>query len=756
MGIGYRWSCDLAGPFESSKVRGNEYVMVMIDHFSKYAELAAIPAKEPEHTAFAFATRVLGCHGCPGEVLTDRGLEWASVFAAQLQQHAIDHRLTSPLHPQADGLTERLVQTVKRSLQKMARERSDVSQWDTLLPSLQLAYNSSTQAATGFAPYLLMHGQPPMLPPATRDKFDGALVLDAAADVDLVSDLLVQRQQLMEDRLILARSNLEVAQHRMTLRYARLRDGTYAPGITNFCSGDYVYLRTGTGHSPSLQINVRPVVLRVKEVRDSGVLLLEGRDGRTCTRHATTCSPCHLPNIDPEQDLSEAPIGDIACQLCGSTQDEAVMIICDWCATGWHTFCLEPPLADVPAGDWLCPTCSGQGISQQQLNAKRAVTEQLLQQQQQAAGTERRMFPSALQRRQDAQRQLLSGRRIFKTNPALFKGPGAPVQGVVRYLGPGVPASFVIEYDDGTEERLSNRQMGHRHKWLLPTAAAAVTSAAAIVNAAAEGGKSPTPTASSSSAGCSSQVPDQHAADASSSIPGEQQVDYGVTYDVQQTLSRLMPGAHSYSALRAVVMAYREVAQNAACTVSAIGRTEASKAVLTADFAGLLGYVDFSMCRVVADPLPGVSDLEAAAASQGLVVQQATSIPYTIADACMDSSSSSQDSSLLHERQLQALHADVLCSAPPTGLLDLVVPLFTFHAALAAVVWVPVSWIGNPSEPRLRYLKNLAAAGRLATITGALRYEGARRGAWLVICSSEQVRDRMLTKLQGATHAQLV
>lgn len=33
------------------------------------------------------------------------------------------------------------------------------------------------------------------------------------------------------------------------------------------------------------------------------------------------------------------------------------MLLCDSCERGWHQQCLNPPLAEVPEGDWLCPTC---------------------------------------------------------------------------------------------------------------------------------------------------------------------------------------------------------------------------------------------------------------------------------------------------------------------------------------------------------------------------------------------------------------
>lgn len=33
------------------------------------------------------------------------------------------------------------------------------------------------------------------------------------------------------------------------------------------------------------------------------------------------------------------------------------MLVCSCCDSGWHLSCLQPPLAAVPDGDWLCPAC---------------------------------------------------------------------------------------------------------------------------------------------------------------------------------------------------------------------------------------------------------------------------------------------------------------------------------------------------------------------------------------------------------------
>lgn len=52
------------------------------------------------------------------------------------------------------------------------------------------------------------------------------------------------------------------------------------------------------------------------------------------------------------------------CLLCGSGNDEDRLLLCDGCDDSYHTFCLIPPLHDVPKGDWRCPQCLAQVIQQ--------------------------------------------------------------------------------------------------------------------------------------------------------------------------------------------------------------------------------------------------------------------------------------------------------------------------------------------------------------------------------------------------------
>uniref|UniRef100_A0A8C5A2N5 [histone H3]-trimethyl-L-lysine(4) demethylase n=1 Tax=Gadus morhua TaxID=8049 RepID=A0A8C5A2N5_GADMO len=48
------------------------------------------------------------------------------------------------------------------------------------------------------------------------------------------------------------------------------------------------------------------------------------------------------------------------CLVCGCGTAEDRLLLCDGCDDSYHTFCLIPPLHDVPKGDWRCPKCLAQ------------------------------------------------------------------------------------------------------------------------------------------------------------------------------------------------------------------------------------------------------------------------------------------------------------------------------------------------------------------------------------------------------------
>jgi transposase InsO family protein len=238
MGMFYRWGVDLCKmPFKSAS--GNIYVVVMIEHFSKWIELVPIPEKTSHHTAGALRG-VLCRYGAPAEVLTDQGEEFQGEFAELLTKLLIDHRLTSRDHPQSDGLAEGLVQTVKEALRKYVL-KSNRQYWDVQLCWIAMGYRMSRQnSLAGYSPYFLLFGRWPIVGTAIRKVYSKVVDLD---DPKTWVRVVEERARLFEREMPVAFNNLAIAQHRDTLRYAHTRAGDYKPKLKRFEVGVLVYLK---------------------------------------------------------------------------------------------------------------------------------------------------------------------------------------------------------------------------------------------------------------------------------------------------------------------------------------------------------------------------------------------------------------------------------------------------------------------------------------------------------------------------------
>lgn len=355
MGMFYRWGIDLFKmPFPSAA--GNQYVVVMIEHFSKWIEIAAIPAKTAENVKAAFI-EVLARYGAPAEVLTDQGTEFEGLFAALLLALYIDHCITSRDHAQSNGLAERIVQMFKKALRKYC-VLYDHDHWDEFLPWIAMGYRFSRHHSLGgYSPYYLLYGRHPIVGARIKDVVDEPINLDSPL---LSAQILRDRALLFKDAMPMAFNNLAIAQHRDTLRYAYTRSGDFKPKLKRFDVGDLVYLRRESTNS--MEPDRGRIILRVKQLLGTGRLLLEGRDQKTIREHVENCAPCHNPNIDLYQNpaLADDPEKDQACEICGLvdvTRKTGPMLLCDSCDSGWHMKCFTPPIKTRPKGDWFCPNC---------------------------------------------------------------------------------------------------------------------------------------------------------------------------------------------------------------------------------------------------------------------------------------------------------------------------------------------------------------------------------------------------------------
>ncbi|GJP69099.1 hypothetical protein CLOP_g25728 [Closterium sp. NIES-67] len=161
-GLGFRWSLDLAGELPLSR-REKMYIVVMIEHMTKWVEARAIASKNSGLIREAILDQVLTRYGACGEVLTDQGTEFQGSFAELLKEAGITHRVTSRYHPQSDGLIERMIHTIKKGL-RVYREQKK-REWDTELPWVLAGYRFAKRSALkDMSPYHLLYGRELVLP----------------------------------------------------------------------------------------------------------------------------------------------------------------------------------------------------------------------------------------------------------------------------------------------------------------------------------------------------------------------------------------------------------------------------------------------------------------------------------------------------------------------------------------------------------------------------------------------------------------
>ncbi|KAK5912027.1 hypothetical protein CesoFtcFv8_001942 [Champsocephalus esox] len=77
-----------------------------------------------------------------------------------------------------------------------------------------------------------------------------------------------------------------------------------------------------------------------------------------------SCPHCEKEGIQweakDEEDEEEEPVGeeeDDHLEFCRVCKDGGELLCCDTCPSSYHIHCLNPPLPEIPNGEWLCPRC---------------------------------------------------------------------------------------------------------------------------------------------------------------------------------------------------------------------------------------------------------------------------------------------------------------------------------------------------------------------------------------------------------------
>ena len=184
-----RVAMDILGPLPETP-RGNRYILVIGDYFTKWKETFPLKDTEALTIARVFVNQFVCRFGVPDSVHTDQGKNFeAKIIKEICTLLDIKKTRTTAYHPQSDGLVERFNRTLLGMLSMAVRE--DEQGWDLLLPTLLLAYRTSHHATTGSTPFELMFGRDPRLPEDVLFSIPGA-VEDPSQYVEVLKNRMQQ------------------------------------------------------------------------------------------------------------------------------------------------------------------------------------------------------------------------------------------------------------------------------------------------------------------------------------------------------------------------------------------------------------------------------------------------------------------------------------------------------------------------------------------------------------------------------------
>jgi transposase InsO family protein len=171
---------DHIGPLEKSKA-GNKYIAVIVDPFTRWVELEAIPDIESATTANTLRNALIWRHGAPAELQTDGHLTFEGTAMNDLyDEYAIEHHTTTAYHPQSNGVAERKNKDIMNLLRILTGK--NYSTWDKHLARVQWHINTNVNRTIGMSPFKASFGyEPRTATPAATGQTSDITTLDKLA-----------------------------------------------------------------------------------------------------------------------------------------------------------------------------------------------------------------------------------------------------------------------------------------------------------------------------------------------------------------------------------------------------------------------------------------------------------------------------------------------------------------------------------------------------------------------------------------------
>ncbi|XP_043809086.1 uncharacterized protein LOC110606254 [Manihot esculenta] len=181
--------------------RKKDAIWVIVDRLTKSAHFLLVRTDYSlEKYAELYINEIVRLHGVPLSIISDRDPRFTFRFREKLHE-ALGTKLKFSIafHPQTDGQSERVIQTLEDMLRSCVIEFE--GSWERYLPLVEFAYNNSYQASIKMAPYEALYGRKCRTPLCWTELSEAKLIgPDLVREIEEKVRIIKERLKAASDR----------------------------------------------------------------------------------------------------------------------------------------------------------------------------------------------------------------------------------------------------------------------------------------------------------------------------------------------------------------------------------------------------------------------------------------------------------------------------------------------------------------------------------------------------------------------------